>query len=246
MDPEVAFIHIPKTGGTYVIQEPGPWKDTHGGVLFPLRYLSHALIVDQASEMSTNCLPWPALSRVAIGTIAQMQTFAVVRNPYALLVSLYEMRETNGSQQGAFREMVHFQAHLRGRPGVQYGSEFMFCQLFRSSGPLIVDYIARQETLDADLQEIADRWPVTYTPGLPRRHVGHHGDWRNYYDESLTRCVANVWGRELRLFGYSIEGLDESKSMIGRWVTEEDRKDWHYDIRTDELSFRGVRMDRHD
>lgn len=241
---DLAFIHIVKTGGTYVIQCQSPIADVDCGVIYPLRYLSHSYIVDSQPELSDPSIRWPRNSRVTPADIKDRMYFSVVRNPFAVLVSLYEMRRKE-SVNGSFGVYLARLCDRRTRPLVQEGSGFMFCQLFRSGGSLIVDYIGRQETMDADLRDVAMRADISYRSGCPRRHEGSHhpsgktADWQSYYTKEMVATVRSVWRRELRMFGYDEKGLDENRALLPRVITKDERREWRYDIRTDRLTFRG-------
>jgi len=234
--PQVAFIHIPKTAGTYVTQCQSPIADITCGVLSPLRYLSHSLIVD-VQGMCDRVMRYQDNARVLDTTIAGMKVFAVVRNPFSLWVSTYEMARASHSMQ-SFEAELRNVAGQHGRPNMAMTADFMFCQLFHSAGHLVVDYVCRQETLEEDLRRLGDIWPVTYTPGLPRRHETKRGPWRDYYTPELAALVERTWGRELRMFGYSLDGMDESAAMLPRLITDADRAAWRHDIRTDTLTFK--------
>jgi hypothetical protein len=66
----------------------------------------------------------------------------------------------------------------------------------------MVDYVGRQETMQASYDVIADRI------GLPRQalevaNASTHGPWRDYYDDALKRRVADLYARDIEVFGYS-------------------------------------------
>jgi hypothetical protein len=232
ISPDVAFIHIPKTAGTYITQYHGPIADLTCGVLSPLRYLSHSLIVD-GDGLHDKAVRYQPDARVLDTTIAGMKVFAVVRNPFALWVSYYCMARVSLTLP-PFSGWLRRVANSHGRPNMVYTADFLFCQLFHSAGHLVVDYICRQETLEEDLRRLGDIWPVTYTPGLAQ-----HAPWRSYYTPELADLVNETWGRECRMFGYSREGLDESAAMLPRLITDDDRAAWRFDIRTDTLMHNG-------
>lgn len=223
----VAYIHVPKTGGTYVAR-----------ACPEVRHLEHSIIDDASLGDRLN---WsPPLHPLAV---SGRHVFATVRNVYPLLVSFYVMRTAEqvkayGTDLGSFTHFLRNLADEGDRHWARYGKSFMFCQLFKTSGTLVVDYIARQETLDADLSYLSEEWEFpSYEPGDRENEGVYAKPWKSYYTPAVKRYVDEHWGRELRMFGFSLNG--ETEPMLGRIVTDEDRENWRYDFETDVLTYKG-------
>ncbi len=238
----VAFIHIPKCAGSYIGQVRGRMQDAPAAVLRPMTYCAHALIVKDVKDPICNEIEWNY--RLREKDIEGMSVLAVVRNPFDLLVSFYEMQKRDGVPT-PFREALEFYARRPRMDNVQYGREFLFAQLFSTSGRLIVDYIARQETLGADLDNVARLWNLERHGG-EARNVGKHQSYRTYYNEDLRAVVERTWGRELKLFGYSFSGLDDKTALLPRGISPSIRDRWRYNMATDELFDNGKLVERHD
>ena len=69
--------------------------------------------------------------------------------------------------------------------------------------------------------------------------MGKHNDYRTYYTDSLIDLVAETWGRELKLFGYTFDGLDVSMAILKKFVDKETQMRIHYSWKTDKLLIDG-------
>lgn len=142
----------------------------------------------------------------------------VVRNPFDLLVSNFALlhrmdvlmhhydRDLAGLE---FRDWLTLIAHRRGRYPLRYPLHF---QLFRPDWSLGVDYLARFETLDADLTEVARLTGGEFTPAEPANTAPRNKDWRAYYDPRMREMVEDAWYADLSYFGYSFDGYDDDRA----------------------------------
>ncbi|CAH6420876.1 Sulfotransferase [uncultured virus] len=128
--------------------------------------------------------------------------FAVVRNPWDRLVSEYAWRRWRSSE--SFREFVRsltddraprdFEliAHLR--PQLDY-------LLDPATGKILVDFVGRFETLDADFSAVCDR--IGRKAPLPRQNRSEHEMYRALYDEETRDIVARVFAKDIEAFRYT-------------------------------------------
>ena len=139
-------------------------------------------------------------------------TFAVVRNPFDLIVSWWSLMHRHDVQQHhpdrklahlTFRDAVTLMAH---RVDDWPRRPTLFHQLFGDGWKLAdMDYLARYETLHDDYAEIARLAGGTYTP-KPPANSSERDDYRGYYDDHLIGLVEDAWGADLSFFGYSVDG----------------------------------------
>ena len=87
---------------------------------------------------------------------------------------------------------------LPGRDGL-YQSNWVFDMDDR----LIVDYVGRYETLDADFQAIMRHLNLDIR--LPHLNAVPHRDYRSYYSHEARERVGELWAIDVENFGYVFE-----------------------------------------
>ena len=182
------FFHIPKTAGVAVSQ-----------ALFGSLAAGHLDV---------------ATAKAVFGPISFQRyfKFCFVRNPWDRLVSAYHYLQDGGMERQVSPWTAQYLAPhddfqsfvLRGlqtdpvleerhfRPQYQYVSD--------SSARVRVDFVGRFENLNRDFELVAGRLGIEAT--LPQLNVSARGDYHGYYDEETARIVADVYERDITLFGY--------------------------------------------
>lgn len=221
--PIPAYIHVPKTGGTYLSQLESDGEP----VIQPIRYLGHTAIVSRPGAPSF----YPVegfRSRVTHPKALLDDYFVVstVRNPFSFLVSYWVHA---GGLNPKYDDPTHYD-YDNARKGFDYlmktiasreapwpSRKLIHFELFCDDGDLLVDWINRNETLDADLADLAVLLKLRYRRQPPQR-VGTKGSYLDHYDDALSELVETTWGRELKLFGYTRTGSDPAKAVLGRRI----------------------------
>ena len=73
---------------------------------------------------------------------------------------------------------------------------------------MIIDHIARFESLQQDFDEVCERLR------LPRVELPHHRksertrDYRQYYDDETAEAVATMYQKDVEAFGYQFDRPD--------------------------------------
>lgn len=143
----------------------------------------------------------------------------VVRNPYDLLVDLWSLmhrmdvlmhHDDRALAELDFRDWLTLVANRRGRYPQRYPLHF---QLFRSDWSLGVDYLARIETLDADLVEVARLTDGAFAPKSPVNVCARNPRWQDYYDAQMCDLVREAYFADLTYFGYTFNGYNNAKAM---------------------------------
>lgn len=140
-------------------------------------------------------------------------TFTIVRNPWDRLVSIFRYRERLGAiPKGlGFRDYVlQFRSPRYGNPlAAHFGHYYYFGMaeyVLDYDDRMLVDYIGRFETRERDLAVIADRIEC---PALGRIHLQRTNEngahYSAMYDEETRQIVAEVFRRDIELFGYEFE-----------------------------------------
>lgn len=199
--PNLTFIHIPKTGGTSI----GHWlyQNSSDANSAKLDYV-HKRYSDQVVNRDTT-------------------TFAVVRNPWDRMVSLYffiksgnfsTTRETDVKQWQdycmQFEKYADFKAWLKdvpnldrlaptGRTDLTFNFTELTPQVWWLDGP--VTHLLRFETLQEDFKIIQDLTNC-YTPLNIENESNHDPDYRVYYDDESRELVATWFADDIKQLGY--------------------------------------------
>jgi hypothetical protein len=247
----VAFLHVPKTGGTYL----GQRETDAEAVISPIVYLGHSYVGESGQDLNPIYLqhdPENARNVLAPKTVETYFVFSTVRNIFAWLVSYAGHA---GGWNPKYPALKHYD-RPHANKGFEYlikvianredqwpNRKFIHCQLFSGKGDLVVDWVNRQETLDEDLASLAPREGLEYRKKAPQR-VGATSDYRRFYNDELIELVSKTWGRELSLFGYDLDGCSAAPGLLGREISKEQKGSIKYFWKDDKLAVAGAEVPR--
>jgi hypothetical protein len=195
------FVAIPKTG-------------THS-VRRALREHLGPDDQEQVRLFVESALPYPELAALGHGHISLAQLrphvgeevfggyfkFAFVRNPFDRFISYCSfMTRENGAferdPQLVMRQILANppRGHILFRP--QHGF------VAGADDAVLADQIGRVEEMQASYNAICARIGIP-TRQLEQANSSRRGDYRAYYDPTLIEAVAQLYQRDLDLFGYS-------------------------------------------
>ncbi len=122
-------------------------------------------------------------------------TFAIERNPWDAVVSLYFWKYKDRP------ELPDFETYVQEIWIEQLSNNR---RLYRIRGTMALDRVLRYEHLDAELQEVWEQLDLPGTPDLPRakgnaRPAGHY---RELYTPASKQRVADVFADTIEAFGY--------------------------------------------
>lgn len=190
---QAIFVHIPKCGGMAV-----------GTALFGHGQLSHRPISDYQIIFTPE-------------EFASFYKFTVVRNPWDRLVSGWHYLRGQGGTDGDrawasrylsiyadFEDFVMNGLHRRHilkrqhfRP--QYG---FVC--LPGHDRILVDQVCRVESLQQDIDQVCQR--IGLAPvSVEKINASKHRDFRSYYTPEMRARVAQVYARDIALFGYRFD-----------------------------------------
>ena len=193
----VVFVHVYKTGGTSIRQAFAPYASA-----LPASVTPHA----PASKLKT-------LLGQQHPEVLDYLWFAVVRNPFDLVVSLWSYIKVTPKHHDhervkhlAFSEFVQWlhQENNQASAGLELPpyptiSDF----LCSPTGELLVDEVLRFETLDQDFQKLCDT--LNFEIELPKLNQTKHQPFQNYYDELSIQLVSELFTDDLDRFNYQFE-----------------------------------------
>lgn len=195
------FVAIPKTG-------------THS-VRQALREHMGPSDLEQVGLFVQKRFPIPELAQLQHGHLSLQQIrpymrpeewqsffkFAFVRNPFDRFISYcaFMTRETGRFERDPKQVMRHFlfeappHEHLLFKPQHSFVTD--------ADGQLLADEVGRVERMQESYDEIAQRIGIASRP-LERVNATERHDYRDYYDQQLIDGVAQLYARDLELFGY--------------------------------------------
>lgn len=222
-DGRFSFIHIPKTGGSSIVQalhQAAPPVLYSGSGLWDIlaaradagafvSVLRRSFGIAELGTFPQQHLP-AALLRALVGEErwARAFTFAFVRNPWDLMVSSYFFFKEHvstmiGSGHDADRAAMAqrcdtFERFVHFYPTMRSDSTQM---LAGEDGECIVDFVGRYERLEEDFRCVCERIGLGKVP-LPHLRATKHSSYRDYYTPSLRDAVADHFARDIDTYGY--------------------------------------------
>ncbi|MBP1839620.1 sulfotransferase family 2 domain-containing protein [Formosa algae] len=180
---EFVFIHIAKTGGTSIISITGKAYRKHLTVKEVIKYIGQK--------------KWDNVYK-----------FAVVRNPWAKVVSQYKFRtKTNKSNMKdnpiSFKDWVtkvfveQDESYYGIRPLLFAPQVFW---LKNNNEDIDLDKILHFENLNEEFKAVANT--IGINPDLPHLNSTKPSDYKEYYDEETKNIVAAWFAEDIETFNY--------------------------------------------
>jgi hypothetical protein len=168
---------------------------------------------EQVRLFVEKALPYAALAAMKHGhiSLAQLKAhvpadlfgsylkFAFVRNPYDRFVSFcaFRSRETGAFDTAPQQVMRNVLANPPAN--ILFAPQHTF--VCDADGALLADEIGRVEDMQGSYDRICTRAGVP-TQALEHANSSRHNHYRDYYDDDLKAKVAQLYRRDLELFGY--------------------------------------------
>jgi hypothetical protein len=196
------FVPIPKTG-THSVRQAlrehlGPEDIEQVGLFVNKRFPFADLAAIRHGHFSV------AQVRPYLGeeTVSAYFKFGFVRNPFDRFVSYcaFMTRQYGAFEQDPQGTMRKILFELRPMDHVHFQTQASL--LAREDGQLDVDYVGRVEQMQADYDAVCARIGIP-SRALDKVNSSKRGDYRQYYDQALIDGVAELYRRDLDLFGYS-------------------------------------------
>lgn len=201
------FIHIFKTAGTSMRAALEPlcqspvqriWRGLCNRLGVPTRPGCANLSAHARAEDVRAALPAQIFDNY--------YKFAFVRNPWDWQVSWYHYVLQNEAhhEHAAVRALPCFDDYLRWRIDHPVWTQKDF--VANRQGELIVDFVGRFETLEADFQRVCLATGVRAR--LPHLNRSRHDDYRLCYSNRSLQLVADHFQADIDFFGYRFEPLE--------------------------------------
>ena len=262
------FVHVPKTAGTYVMNTalrqvlqplPERWRARMtrvGRTLGIVAAVPRGTVFSRPHPVCTSTpLGIPRYQRAWTQTCQgypELETslvFAVVRNPFDLLLSMYRYgfpyrrprpdkpnRELDaiGFPFPSFGDFVKAYCDPEYPWIIAPHHRFLFFQLFDDDGGCVPHVLLRTERLDEGLTRLLAPFgiqPIVSPDRVNASRGSDEPDYRSFYTDELRRLVEKKCRRELEAFGYSFDG-DDGSTVI-------DQVGVRYNPHTDEMTMNG-------
>jgi len=181
-DHKVIFIHINKTAGTSV---------------------ERAFDVDVSFGDRKHLRALQIRGRVGHEVWDSYFKFAIVRNPWDKVVSMYHHRKQN-SRKETLPQKMPFSMWVKNLPYIKTKESRTTNQLdwiTDRKGNIIIDYVARFENLSKEWEKLKELGNFD----LELSHVNKsiHKPYQEYYDEESRDIVTERFKKDIDYFGYT-------------------------------------------
>lgn len=202
------FVHTPKCGGSYIAHAIGYHRERRCFTRKYPRLRGHKTYLEFKSGMADLDM-----------SIDDYVTFSVIRDPWSWHVSLYHYvkgltgvdREKNEDlvalmNRLGFSEYLSWLADIEDPAPDLYNARIVSDWVTGEDGVIAVDYILRQESLEADLRRMQKKYGVRLKIPSKPVNISSHGDYRSYYSNAEVDFIAKRHQHDLQLFGYRFDG----------------------------------------
>lgn len=201
----IRYMHVPKTAGTYMSEMLASLNKEE----FRYQYNGH-----YSKETGEGLL-----------------TFAIIRNPFSHLVSIYNHFTDGFSDVNRIKDLKSFEDfikwfcnsknnHSEDLPLWPFGSNkkiLLFDHIFCNKGHCAASVLIKMEKLNEGMEALMSGFGLKWKddPLADRNHGPAEGrgklngsvDYKNYYNQELKELVEEKCKYELKMFEYNFDGM---------------------------------------
>jgi len=210
------FVHIPKTGGMSISRLIGRFA-------LPLRLLAGD---DYWTDVHGKYFHY--IEKYGWDTWDKYYKFAFVRNPWSRLISSFFYLSGDGNnifdkklsdkyikkyendfsrfvKEFVPSNMIKFLFHMHPQ------HEFICDQ----EGRIMIDFVGSYENIQEDFNKICDKFetPHVILPHINKTQYTKTQHYSTYYNDETREIVADVYSRDIQLFGYTFEHYETKKGV---------------------------------
>ncbi|MDJ0729444.1 MAG: sulfotransferase family 2 domain-containing protein [Crocosphaera sp.] len=213
------FVHIPKTGGTSI--QSLLMKYSEDRIVYKDKSNpnnSFWLFNDQLSLKKHSKLK-EYKNKIDYDTYKKMFRFAVIRNPWDMMISWYFSPHSGRTQwdRDKFIKLLYSVPRPRNfllLPSLKtrilekiYENLKIPDSLYNIKLDRDIDYLIKFENLESDWNKVCKLIGIT-PETLPKKHKSKRLHYSHYYDDELKELVANKFVLEIKYMGYKFENKD--------------------------------------
>ena len=188
------FIHIPKTAGTSILHQ-----------------------INNGQRIPRNHATWKEYQKRSPHFFRYYFKFAFVRNPWDRAVSIYsyisqkeEAKTTLGEvplRDIFLNEIDSFEEYVMKflNKDIIYTHALLMPQwlfIMDEMDIMQVDFLGKYEKLDVDYELIKNMIGLK-APKLEKINTSYRKNYRDYYSEASKQKIAELYSKDIKLFGYS-------------------------------------------
>jgi hypothetical protein len=217
------FIHIPKAAGTSMMEAfrsagialeydgKGLWDEfgSHPKGAELLARFRRNFKIATLTDFAQQHLPAGVLRELLPEAVWNSYfKFAFVRNPWALLVSMYHFlrvhtttpghRGLNPDMYELFQRSPTFDSYVRLYPLQLADMSAFLCD---ENGKELVDFVGRYENMEEDFASVCRKIGIDIA--LPHVNRSEHAHYRDYYTAETKAIVSRLFARDIERFHYT-------------------------------------------
>lgn len=213
LDHNFIYIHVYKTGGTSIRNALAPYSHDPSRTLvrrglnkLGLQPPSNGLFY-RYRDFYKHARAKELRQQLPQHVYASCFKFAFVRNPWDVQVSMYHyvLSDPNHCFYPDVSRLGGFEAFMEWI--VKRYRKLQKDFVVDDDGKLIVDFVGRFESLEADFEAICDE--IGIEAKLPHTNSTSHDDFTAYYTPRARRLVEEHYREDLEFFGYTFEDAEE-------------------------------------
>lgn len=209
------FIHIPKTGGTFIQNE----------------YCNKSNIIKHIGEhpsclskefIEKNCnYKWDTYLLNSDLFLSCPIKFTVIRNPFDLLKSYFLSRWGDWDAgmkiklpKKNFKELIIDYCDPSLEWHLPLMKKFLYNQIFDDNGNCHCDYAIIYDNLNQGLHELFKKTNNNYKYSKKNLNSSNTKSYKEYYDNEMVNMVNKKCKRELEMFNFDFNGYKGSNCLI--------------------------------
>jgi hypothetical protein len=222
------LVHIPKTAGNFIIRH----KISDPKFFPKLNQRGHYFGRDDMKRFdskhgghtSWDSNTWGNYNKVK--DFKDCYKFAIIRNPYDLLVSYYE-HDGNGKDNGwancktvhkitCFEDFVDKICNPDYEWHVESFKTSLFSQLYDENDKICVDETIRYEELVKGVETFCNKHNLNYTNNnsFNFKSKNKKSDYRSYYNSYMIDLIYKTYKEDFDKFNYDFDGYTDNKILL--------------------------------